>query len=103
MKRSLVSGAFLLVLFIAGCYTNPPAAGPQGPSGATSQDRDRGHNGDRGRAGDRGHDGDQGRAGDQGREGRTGEQGRQGEAAPCPAGEHRFTDPSTGTVRCVRD
>jgi hypothetical protein len=103
MTRSLVIGAFLIVLFIAGCYANPAAtgpAGPQGPSGATTQDRDRGHDGDRDRAGDQGREG---RAGDQGRDGRTGDQGRQGEAAPCPAGEHRFTDPTTGTVRCARD
>jgi hypothetical protein len=94
MNRSLVIGTFLLVLFIAGCYASPAApgpAGPQGQSGATGQD------------GDRGHDRDRSRAGDQGREGRTGDQGREGQAAPCPAREHRFTDPNTGAVRCVRD
>jgi hypothetical protein len=100
MKRSLVIGAFLLVLFIARCYASPLApgpAGPQGQSGATGDPRQSGQQGATG------HDGDRGRAGDQGRERRTGDQGRQGQAAPCPAREHRFTDPSTGTVRCVRD
>jgi hypothetical protein len=28
-------------------------------------------------------------------------QGQQGQSAPCPAGEHRSTNPNTGEVHCV--
>ncbi len=56
-----------------------------------------------GQSGDRGRDGDRGREGDQGWVGQTGDEGQRGQAAPCPAGEHRFTKPDSGVVICVRD
>ena len=97
MKTLLVMGAFLLVLPIAGCTATvsptPPAAtpGPAGPQGQSGQT---------GKAGQPGQQGDPGQSGQQGA---TGEQGRQGKEAPCPAGEHRYTNPDTGKVSCVRD
>jgi hypothetical protein len=120
MKRLLILSAFLLALPIAGCTVTPtPAAqgppGATGQTGQTGQQGDPGHAGDAGQTGDRGrtghpgddgHQGDQGRAGDTGEQGRTGEtgdRGRQGHDAPCPAGEHRYTDRETGRVSCVRD
>ena len=45
----------------------------------------------------------QGPPGQQGAQGQSGQQGQQGPGAPCPAGQHRYTDPATGEVRCVRD
>jgi hypothetical protein len=132
MKISVVMGAFLLGLLIAGCNTTP-APGPAGPQGQTGQTGQSGQPGDQGQSGQqgatgeaggtgqtgdegrRGKTGDQGRpgqtgdqgrpgqTGDQGRPGQTGDQGRQGNDAPCPAGEHHYTNPNTGRVSCVRD
>jgi len=80
MKRSLVTVVILLAIFISGCNTSPaPQQGPPGQQGAQGQ------------AGQQGHRGDQGQS------------GQQGPGAPCPAGQHRYTDPATGEVRCVRD
>jgi hypothetical protein len=45
----------------------------------------------------------QGPPGQQGAQGQSGQQGQRGPGAPCPAGQHRYTDPATGEVRCVRD
>jgi hypothetical protein len=131
MRTLLVMGTFLLVLLIAGCTVSPTAtpgpAGPAGQSGQTGQTGQSGQQGDQGQSGQqgatgqsgdpgqtgqtgdegrRGKSGDQGRpgqTGDQGRPGQTGDQGRQGNDAPCPAGEHHYTNPNTGRVSCVRD
>jgi hypothetical protein len=35
--------------------------------------------------------------------GQTGQTGQQGQAAPCPAGQHRYTNRDTGKVSCVSD
>jgi len=101
MKKSLVMSAFLLVLFTAGCSVNPaPTPGPAGPQGQTGQT---GQSGQQGEQGQSGQQGATGQAGEAGQTGQTGDQGRQGQSAPCPAGEHRYTNPNTGTVICVRD
>lgn len=77
MKRSLVTVVILLAIFISGCNTSPaPQQGPPGQQGAQGQ---------------------------QGDQGQSGQQGQQGPGAPCPAGQHRYTDPANGEVRCVRD
>ena len=41
--------------------------------------------------------------GQPGAPGQAGQTGQQGQAAPCPAGQHRNTNPETGAVRCVPD
>jgi len=102
MKKPLAMSACLLVLLIAGCNVNP-APGPAGPQGQPGQQGVAGQSGDQGRDGDQGRNGDQGRVGDRGRDGQTGDQGRQGQAAPCPSGEHRYTNPNTGEAICARD
>jgi len=81
MKRSLVTVVILLAIFISGCNTSPQQ-GPPGPQGA------------QGRSGEQGHRDDQGQ---------SGRQDQRGPGAPCPAGQHRYTDPASGEVRCVRD
>jgi len=102
MKTMLVMGAFLLALSISGCTLSPtPAAqGPPGPQGQTGQSGQQGDPGQSGQQGDTGRAGDEGRRGDQGHEGR---EGREGQDAPCPAGQHRHTNPDTGRVECIRD
>ena len=83
MKISLVTVVILLAMFISGCNTSPaPQQGLPGQQGAQGQ------------AGQQGQQGDQGQ---------SGQQGQRGPSAPCPAGQHRYTDPATGEVRCVRD
>jgi hypothetical protein len=112
MKATLVIAVLLLALFISGCNVNPaPAAtvGPAGPPGAagaagqTGQTGQSGQPGDPGQSGQAGATGQAGQTGDPGQTGQTGERGRQGKDAPCPAGEHRYTNPETGKVSCVRD
>jgi len=106
MKTLLVMGAFLLVLPIAGCTATvspTPAAATPGPAGPQGQSGQTGKAGQPGQQGDPGQSGQQGQPGDQGQPGQTGQQGRQGKEAPCPAGEHRYTNPDTGKVSCVRD
>ena len=115
MKTMLVMGVLLLALFISGCNVNPaPAAtvgpaGPPGPAGTagaagqTGQTGQSGQPGDPGQSGQAGATGQAGQTGDQGQTGQTGDRGRQGKDAPCPAGEHRYTNPETGKVSCVRD
>jgi hypothetical protein len=79
MQRSLVVGAFLLVLLIAGCSANPAAApGPAVEQGAAGHERDR----------DRDRDADK---------------SRQSQDGPCPAGEHLFRSSDNGRTSCVRD
>ena len=111
----VVMGVLLLALFISGCNVNPaPAAtvgpaGPPGPAGtagaagAAGQTGQSGQPGDPGQSGQQGATGQAGQTGDQGQAGQTGEQGRRGKDAPCPAGEHKYTNPDTGKVRCVTD
>ena len=92
MKRSLVTVVILLAIFISGCNTTPaPQQGPPGQQGAQGQ------------PGQQGQQGDQGQSGQQGQQGDQGQSGQQGPGAPCPAGQHRYTDPATGEVKCVRD
>ena len=101
MKRSLVTVVILLAIFISGCNTSPaPQQGPPGQQGAQGQQGDQGQSGQQGYRGDQGRSGQQGQQGDQGQ---SGQQGQQGPGAPCPAGQHRYTDPANGEVRCVRD
>jgi len=107
MKRWLVTATILLTMFVVGCTTNPaPQQGQAGPQGQAGQQGAQGQSGQQGQTGDTGQTGQTGREGEKGREGETGregEKGREGAAAPCPAGQHRYTDPATGAVRCVRD
>ena len=80
MKTSLVTVVILLAIFISGCNTSPaPQQGPPGQQGA------------------------QGQQGQQGDQGQSGKQGQRGTSAPCPAGQHRYTDPASGEAKCVRD
>jgi hypothetical protein len=80
MRGSLVTVVILLAMFISGCNTSAaPQPGPPGQQGA------------------------QGQSGQQGDQGQSGQQGQQGPGAPCPAGQHRYTDPNNGVVRCVTD
>jgi hypothetical protein len=81
MKRSLATVVILLAIFISGCNTSPQQ-GPPGPQGA------------QGRSGDRDHRDDQGQ---------SGQRDQRGSGAPCPAGQHSYTDPASREVRCVRD
>src|ERR1035438_3725083 len=107
MKRSLVTVVIFLAIFISGCNTSPaPQQGPPGQQGAQGQSGQQGQQGDQGQSGQQGHRGDQGQSGQQGQQGeqgQSGQQGQRGPGAPCPAGQHRYTDPATGEVRCVRD
>src|ERR1017187_10181923 len=99
MKRSLVAVVIFLAIFISGCNQNPapPQQGPPGQQGAQGQSGQQGQQGDQG---DQGQSGQQGQQGDQGQ---AGQQGQQGPGAACPAGQHRYTEPATGEVKCVRD
>ena len=107
MKRSLVAVLIFLVIFIGGCNTSPaPLQGPPGQPGVQGQTGQQGQQGDPGQSGQQGYRGDPGQAGQQGQQGdqgQSGQQGQQGPGAPCPAGQHRYTDPANGEVRCVRD
>jgi hypothetical protein len=109
MKTTLAMGALLLALFISGCTVNPaPAAtvgpaGPPGQAGEAGKTGQSGQQGDPGQSGQPGATGQAGQTGDQGQAGQTGQQGRQGKDAPCPAGEHHYTNPNTGKVSCVTD
>ena len=95
MKSSLVTVVILLALFISGCNTSTaPQQGPPGQQGAQGQSGQQGQQGDQGQSGQQGHRGDQGQ---------SGQQGQRGSSAPCPAGQHRYTDPANGEVRCVID
>src|ERR1017187_10113262 len=101
MKSSLVTVVILLAIFISGCNTSTaPQQGPPGQQGAQGQQGDQGRSGQQGHQGDQGQSGEQGHRGDQGQ---CGQQGQRGPSAPCPAGQHRYTGPATGEVRCVRD
>jgi hypothetical protein len=75
--------------------------GATGQTGNTGLTGDTGQTGDRGRTGYTGNTGQTGQTGDVGQTGRTGDQGVQGQAAPCPAGQHRYTNSDTGRVSCV--
>ena len=109
MKTMLFTGALLLALSISGCTLSPtPAAtqgppGPQGQAGATGQTGQSGQQGDTGQSGQQGAAGQTGDDGHKGETGREGREGREGQDAPCPAGQHRHTNPDTGKVICVRD
>jgi hypothetical protein len=95
MKSSLVTVVILLAIFISGCNTSTaPQQGPPGQQGAQGQSGQQGQQGDQGQSGQQGHRGDQGQ---------SGQQGQRGSSAPCPAGQHRYTDPANGEVRCVID
>ena len=127
MKTLLLMSALSLVLFVGGCNNSPaaPVPGPAGPQGQVGQTGQSGQQGDTGMSGRQGvagqtgetgqtgytgqtgstgqtgDTGQTGQTGDTGRRGRTGDQGVQGQAAPCPAGEHRYTNPNTGNDHCV--
>jgi hypothetical protein len=101
MKRSLFCGTVLLALLVLGCQTNPAAAPVPGPAGP--QTGQSGQSGDPGASGQTGATGQAGDQGQPGETGQTGDQGRQGQAAPCPAGEHKYTNPDNGRTICVRD
>ena len=77
--------------------------GDRGRTGYTGDTGQPGQTGERGRTGHTGDMGQTGQTGDSGQTGRTGDQGVQGQAAPCPAGEHRYTDHDSGRASCVRD
>ena len=92
MKTSLVTAVIFLAIVLSGCNTSAaPLQGPPGQQGAQGQ---AGQQGTQGQSGQQGYQGDQGQAG---------QQGQRGPGAPCPAGQHRYTDPANGVVRCVTD
>ena len=91
MKLSLGIAAMGVMLFSVGCMNTPPQPGPPGAQGQSGQ------------AGQAGQPGQPGPAGDAGATGQTGQTGQQGQAAPCPTGQHRFTNPETGKISCVSD
>src|ERR1035437_4345083 len=118
MKTSLCIGIGLtsVLLLCVGCQTTPqqaapaPAAqgqtGPPGQNGAQGQPGEQGQTGDTGQSGNRGYTGDTGRPGDKGYTGdtgRKGDTGDRGKPAPCPNGQHHYTDPVNGRVRCVEN
>ena len=130
LKTFLVMGAFSLVLFIGGCQAASQTPGPPGPQGATGATGDPGRDSDQRRAEDqkradeqrhadeqRGADRQRGadeqkqsdeqrRVDDQKRadnQRREAERTREGHDIACPAGEHRYTNPNSGVVSCVRD
>jgi len=95
MKRSFVTVVIFLAIFLSGCTTSPaPQPGPPGQPGAQGQTGQQGQQGDQGQNGQQGHRGDQRQ---------SGQQGQQGPGAPCPARQHRYTDPANGEARCVKD
>ena len=110
-------GLISVALLCAGCQTTPTQAAPivpvaQGPAGPPGQDGAQGQpgqqgaTGDTGQTGSQGYTGDKGRPGDKGYTGDTGQKGDtgdRGKAAPCPDGQHRYTDPDNGSARCVRN
>jgi hypothetical protein len=86
--------------------------GEQGQTGDTGQSGNRGYTGDTGKPGDKGYTGDTGRKGDTGQPGdkgytgntgQKGDTGDRGKPAPCPNGQHHYTDPVNGRVRCVEN
>jgi hypothetical protein len=86
MQKSLVTSGLLAALLIAGCSATPAAApGPAGPQGQPGEQGTAGRDSDRDRDRDRDKDRD-----------------HQPNAAPCPAGEHLFTD-KDGRAICARD
>ena len=87
MQSSLVVGAFLLVLLVAGCSANPAAApGPGVEQGAAGHEKDR----DRDRNINRDRD-------------RDTDKSRQSQDGPCPAGEHLSRSSDNARTSCVRD
>jgi len=113
MKTLLGIAVISLALFVGGCTTTtqpqaaPPAAqgqpGPAGQPGQTGQTGDQGATGQTGQAGQTGNTGQTGQTGEVGQTGQTGQTGEKGKAAPCPAGQHRHTNPDTGKDHCVPD
>ena len=101
MKTSLVTAVIFLAIVLSGCNTSAaPLQGPPGQQGAQGQAGQQGYQGDQGQAGQQGA---QGQSGQQGQQGTQGQQGQRGQSAACPAGQHRYTDPANGVVRCVTD
>ena len=102
LKTSLVVGAFLLVLSIAGCTASqtPGPPGPQGQPGATGQTGDSSRDADQRRAEDQ-RRADEQRGADEQK--RADDKTRGGHDEACPPGEHSHTDPGTGKTSCVRD
>ncbi|MGA3104508.1 MAG: hypothetical protein ABSD53_08515 [Terriglobales bacterium] len=104
MKTLFAAVVMFLAIFVSGCNTSAtPVQGPPGQPGAQGQSGQQGQQGVQGQSGQQGYQGDQGQSGQQGQQGHRGDEGQQGQSAPCPAGQHRHTDPTTGDVRCVRD
>ncbi len=95
MKRSIVIIGFLLALMVSGCY-GPQTATPV-PQ-AQSDDARRDANRDRDRDKDRERERDQNRPVDQNRDAERDHP----RSAPCPDGEHLYTD-RDGRTSCVRN
>jgi hypothetical protein len=108
MKTAIGIVLVSAMLIFSGCQTTPQQAAPaaQGPPGPAGPQGDQGQTGQQGQTGDAGHRHDRGHPGEQGYRGDTGykgDTGHQGKAAPCPAGQHRHTNPDSGRVYCVSD
>ena len=104
MKTSLGIVVIALMLVLGGCMTSAtPQPGQPGAQGQAGQPGPSGQPGEAGKAGQPGQSGQAGEAGQTGQAGPTGQTGQQGQAAPCPAGQHRYTNPDTGKVSCVSD
>jgi hypothetical protein len=112
MKTLVVVGAISLGLLIAGCQAASQTPGPPGPQGATGATGDPGRDSDQRRAEEQKRADDQ-RLADQQKgadeqkraddQKRADERAREGRDTTCGAGEHRYTNPNTGVVSCVRD
>jgi len=98
MKILLGIVVISLILLFGGCtQTTTPQQGQPGAQGQAGQA------GQTGQTGQTGQPGEAGQAGQAGQTGQTGQTGEQGKSAPCPAGQHRYTNPDTGKVSCVPD
>jgi hypothetical protein len=92
-----------LALMLGACTTTAPAPAQPGPAGPAGQQGQAGQSGQQGDTGQTGQQGNTGAQGNTGVQGNTGAQGQQGQTAPCPAGQHRSTNPNTGEVHCVEN
>jgi len=98
MKKALIISGFLLALSVSGCST-PQAAEPQAAAPAPAAQPDDAARRDADRNRDAQRDKDRDRERDQNRDA---EHDRQAHNAPCPDGEHLYTD-RDGKTGCVRN
>lgn len=101
MKRSLIIGGFCLALLASGCST-PQAAEPQAAAPAAVAQPDDAARRDADRNRDAQRDNDRDRERDKNRDASRDAERDRAHAAPCPDGEHLYTD-REGKTGCVRN